>query len=299
MTMRILMMLLTCSVLVAAGLLVRLGSGSSSEANAIAEHAAPQLSGDVAKSSMASSLTSGDVESDEAPVLSSEAGSAASLESEFTEIEALAAGGDEEAITQLGALMRSCGGVLGNQYTGERSERFEHPAWRPWREACSFERSLRWTKLLRAAPPPSSPDIDAFSALPVNTDDPDELAARDRVLEELLARTDDVELAASAAWLYADRSRQLAFANGELPNSLFLAEGSEALRTDVAIAFACRVGRDCSPFSQLTIAECAMTAGCTPGASMQQIMTMRRSPQELQLIDTMLGRLLELRRGRG
>lgn len=299
MTMRILMILLMCSALVAVGLLLRLGSGSSPEARVIAEDIAPQLPGDVDNSSMASSLPSRDVESYKASVSSSEAGSAASLESEFTEIEALAASGDEKAITQLGALMRSCGGVLGNQYTGERSERFEHPAWRPWRDACSFERSLRWTNLLRAAPPPSSPDIDAFSALPVNTDDPDELAARDRVLEELLARTDDIELAASAAWLYADRSRQLAFANGELPNSLLSPGGSDALRTDVAIAFACRVGRDCSSFSQLTIAECATTAGCTPGTSMQQIMTMRRSPQELQLIDIMLGRLLELRRGGG
>lgn len=286
---------LACSALLVAGLLVRPGPGFKIEAGALAGESAPQVSGDVIDPSTASSGASRSVEPLRVSAFSDEASAVSSLESEFSAIETLAAGGDDRAITQLGALMNACSSVLGNQYTGQRSARFEHPAWRPWLVACSFERSLRWTKIISAAPAPSSPDIDAFTALPVSTDDPAELAARDRALEDLLARTDDADLASWAAWLYTDRSRQLAFANGELPNSLFLPEGSEALRTEVGMAFGCRVGRDCSPFAQLTIAECAATAGCLPGMSMQQIIAMRRSPQELQLIEIMLRRLLEIR----
>ena len=214
---------------------------------------------------------------------------------ELAVIEALAASGDAKALTKLGALLQACSLVMGNEYTTERSARFDHSAWRPWLQSCSRERSARWSNLISSAPAHNSADHDVLAALTLDTDDPAELATRDRVIEDVLSQSDDPEAAAWAAYLYLDRTRQLAWAAGEMPHSMLLPEGSEAMRTEIAIAFACRVGRDCGSYAPQTVSECAATAGCLPGMSMRQIIELRRSQQELQFLDLMLRRLLEIR----
>ena len=217
-----------------------------------------------------------------------------SVEAYFEAIEVLAKQGDEKGVSQLGALIALC-----SQLSNSDSSRFQSSAWRYWTEACRSQDQSSWVALLRSKPALPSPDNQTLASLPPDDASAEQLDRRDRTIEALLASTPDAEIGAAAAYVYLDRERQLAWAQGEVPNALQLPAGSESLRLDASIEFACRIGRDCSPYSPYVLAECAHTAGCLPGVSMRQILQMRRSPQELQLIDTMLGRLLELRRGGG
>lgn len=188
-----------------------------------------------------------------------------------------------------------CTRLLGGENADRRAARFQTPAWRIWAEGCSSQRQATWAALLRSAAAPRSADVETLAALPADSSDAEQLERRDRILEDILANTSDAEVGATAAYVYLDRERQLAWAAGEIPNSLLLPEGSESLRMDAAIALACKMGRDCSPYSPHVLAECAATAGCLPGAGMEQILAMRRSPQDLQLIDVLVDRLLALR----
>lgn len=210
-------------------------------------------------------------------------------------VEARAGRGDEAALSQLGALLGLCSRLLGGESADRRATRFQAPAWRMWADACSSQRQVSWAALLRSAAVPRSTDVQTLAAFPTDSSVAEQLERRDRILEGILANTSDAEVGATAAYIYLDRKRQLAWAVGEIPNSLLSPEGSESLRMDAAIALACKMSRDCSPYSPHILAECAATAGCLPGAGMEQILVMRRSPQDLHLIGVLVDRLLAIR----
>lgn len=218
-------------------------------------------------------------------------------EAYFAEVEALVRQGDQRALGQLGALISLCARLPSGVDANPGRARFQAPLWQGWAQACQSRDSASWLSLIQSHASVSSSEAQTLASLPLDDASVEQLERRDRILEELLARTEDAEIGAAAAYVYLDRERQLAWAQGEIPNALQSAEGSESFRLDASIEFACRMGRDCSPHSPYVLAECAHTAGCLPGVTMRQILEMRRSPQELQLIDTLLGRLLELRGG--
>lgn len=215
----------------------------------------------------------------------------------FAKVEALVRQGDQRALGQLGALISLCARLTSGVDSNAVRERFRASVWQGWAEACQSTDSTAWLALLKSQASVTSSEAQTLASLPLDDASVEQLERRDRILEELLARTEDAEIGAAAAYVYLDRERQLAWAQGEIPNALQSTEGSESFRLDASIEFACRMGRDCSPHSPYVLAECAHTAGCVPGVTMRQILEMRRSPQELQLIDTLLGRLLALRGG--
>lgn len=193
---------------------------------------------------------------------------------------------DPAAAENAVAFVSTCSAVLGNEYDGRRAVRFDDARWRPWAERCSRDVLARVMEDMGNWAKPQGQDWDTLqdALAPESTEaSPEALAQRDALASAILAESSDPELVALAAYVYFDDQRLRAWALADLPRSLVQPDLSE-WRFDLATLLACRVGRDCSPTSAVVIAQCAQTAGCYPGMSLEDVLALRRSPQDIALM---------------
>lgn len=182
---------------------------------------------------------------------------------------------------------------------GDTEHRLAQPAWAKIAATCTKRSAEDLTSSLATAAAFDSKERDAFNEALEKAPTLENLQEKDRVLAEIIDNSSDIELVAHAAKSYFDRERMLAWANSEIPASL-LADGDVSLiSTSVAQSLACQIGRDCSPYALATLHECAGTAGCVPGMSLQQVINMRHSPQDQALINDFVRTLVRRRQGGG
>lgn len=176
---------------------------------------------------------------------------------------------DPTAARKLHGLYMLCEGLV---------KRATSPAWRDYKRICDQSVAAR-SQLLNATTGQPSPDWLTLAALSELSDDDD---ARKEGLKELLRNSQDVELRVSAAAAYVTPSYLRDLAEGSVPPSLH--SYPVGLQIDVSLIYGCQIGLDCSPSALATLGECAVTQPCQPGASLQQVVEIRRSPQEMNLI---------------
>lgn len=180
---------------------------------------------------------------------------------------------------------------------GKRDDRFRDPAWAMLAARCDKRTA---EQLLAGLGNSTARDSDQWLAIERFMDlaeDPsavEHLEERDRFAQAILETSKEPELVAAAAELYFDRARLREWAAYNLPDSL-LQDKPSRFDSDLATMIACRVGMDCSPFALRTIAQCLEITSCRPGMSLEQVIRMRRSPQEMELIKEFAGRILQRR----
>ena len=201
---------------------------------------------------------------------------------------------DPDAARILGAFVGMCSLALGNEYSGAMAERFEDLRWAPWLRECNRERLATLIKEMGTWAQPTGTGWDELEQVAGLDDSLEAMARRDVVTSRILEESNDPELVAAAARLYFDRERLRAWASFDLPNSLARQDVTD-FRDDLALLLSCRVGGECSGGALETTAECAATSTCYPGLSMEQVIALRRSPQDMALIRRYVQRIVEKR----
>lgn len=201
---------------------------------------------------------------------------------------------DPNAAQQLGNILSLCSLLLGESHSDRKPSRFDDVRWAPWTRMCEAQSPhLLMSEMDLWAQPQGSlwEELDLVDALG-NT--PEENEIRNEVAFRILEKGDDPELMAQAALLYFDRERLREWAPPGMTGALARGGLSE-FRVDLALLLACRVGRDCTARSIQSVAECAMTAMCYPGMTLEQVIALRQSPQEMKLLQLYVDRVLAVR----
>lgn len=184
-------------------------------------------------------------------------------------------------------------GLLGDPKPNSKTGRFEDPRWRLYQEACTgFPREqLMIDGDLASWAQPGSPVWDLLgAAFELPEGDPERTA----LASDQLASSSDFQVLAQAALLFFDRQRILS-PERERPSALRLGD-DVGFRTELALLVACQYATGgCAWDSPLVLAECAGTASCYPGASLTQIVALRRSPQEMELLRALVAEVGRLR----
>lgn len=207
---------------------------------------------------------------------------------------------DSDANLQLSSLKALC-----QRWLREASDpspealRSQEPEWSLFASACEPEDVATWNRVLSEADPSIAPHLLPRPWMLPNS--AEEFAERDRRLSETMSSSVHPALALQAAVVYLDFERFSQWAGPLMPRSMYDQRSymESRIGMDVAWMYACRLGLDCGPYAGFTLDECWQTPGCVPGGAARQIVQMRRSPLELRLIDSMVERLLAMRRGRG
>lgn len=169
--------------------------------------------------------------------------------------------------------------------------RLDDPRWLAVAKRCPT-RLPDVTQRLATSLPPQSASLDQL-ALALESGDvmrSDELAA------SILRSSNDPDELEAATSSYFSPERMRALAGNDRPASLVDAHGALALQVDLTLMVSCSLGSDCAPYSPITLAQCVSTSICQPGQSMQQIIAMRRSPEEVAFLQRMLAYVLQMRK---
>ena len=161
--------------------------------------------------------------------------------------------------------------------------------WRPYEQACvqlapSIQNSL--VVEVRPSDHPDSRRLAALSALP--EDDPE----REQGLESVMRTSTIPEFRMEAAFSMLDGKRLREWGGDVLPSPNL--DNANVLQTDAMLLYGCRMGTDCSPDAFFSLGECAQTLTCTPGASLQRVIELRRSPAEMQVLNNVVDRLVQI-----
>lgn len=193
---------------------------------------------------------------------------------------------DVDTARLLAAYIQLCSSALGAGASEFPAQRFADPLWKPWLGRCTKEQLSRLIENMGAW---ATPDGAGWNALEVALQNDGEGQAgdrRDSIAIDLMSNSDDPELVAQAAALYfrgkQGTGRPIRF---------------EHIEVDLALLLACRIGRDCSSASLEVAAECAATPDCYPGRSMEQVIALRRSPQEMEFLAKQVQAVMSLRGG--
>lgn len=205
-----------------------------------------------------------------------------------------AAQSDPRASEDLAFYIRFCSRFIVVAAEGKPDDRYKHPAWARLLAGCDQQTFTELTASLATVAKPESEEWQAFMQAVDLPPTLKNLAERDRAVSAILETSQDPELIGNAAVAYFDRDRIHAWAGSRVPATLAQGDVSYFV-ADLAQTIACRSGRDCSPFALGTLHECASMAACRPGTSLEQIIRLRRSPQEMALIDEFAGRILKSR----
>lgn len=197
---------------------------------------------------------------------------------------------DDAFAGALSGMVSLCG-FLGD--SNRKTGRFDDPRWHPLREACArFPREqLLSDGDLASWAQPDSPVWDLLNAaFELPEGDP----ARTALASDQLASSSNFDVLGQAALLFFDRQRILS-PERERPTALRLGD-DVGFRTELALLVACQYATGgCAWDSPLVLAECAGTASCYPGASLMQIVALRRSPQEMELLRALVAEVGRLR----
>lgn len=189
---------------------------------------------------------------------------------------------DPSAARQLHGLFMLCEGLS--------SRGTSTPEWERYKRMCDRSTSAR-SQLVRATTGGQSADWTRLAAL---SELPEDDETREEGLKQLLRTSRDIELRMSVAAAYATSSHLKDWAESASPSSLH--SYPVGLQIDAALLYGCQIGLDCSPSALFTLGECSVTQPCRPGANLQEVVEIRRSPQEMQLIQTAVARLVDMSR---
>ena len=172
-------------------------------------------------------------------------------------------------------------------------DRFDDPRWLPYRRECQdvpHEQLLADGGISEWA----LPDGLHWELLTLADELPQGYAERTGAAADVLASSDDLYQLRAASRIYFDDQKILT-ATRERPNNL-LRHNIESLRMDASMVLACQFAAGgCAWDSTPVLLECAATPGCFPGASMAQIVALRRSPQEMELLRALVAEVGRLR----
>jgi hypothetical protein len=189
------------------------------------------------------------------------------------------------AARDLSGLYNLCGGI-------ERrvSKAVALPAeWRPYQQACARLAPSMQDALAIGSKPFDHPDarrVAALSALP--EDDP----VREQGLAAVMRTSSIPEFRMDAAFSMLDGKRLREWGGDVLPSPNV--DNTMVLQVDATLLYGCRVGMDCSPDAFFSLGECAQTLTCTPGASLQRVIELRRSPAEMQVLKAVVDQLVRI-----
>lgn len=203
---------------------------------------------------------------------------------------------DPTFASRLGSMLGLCG--LIDATTSARA-RFADSRWLAYREGCSLlphrQISLdgRIFEFLRNQSAESEQLGVLIEKHPEGSPELSKAAA------ELLTSSSDFDTLALGAMAYFDADR-MRTALAERPNRFIPSQGGELvqLQIDASLLVRCQfAAAGCGWDHPLVLLECAATAGCFPGMSMGQVIALRRSPQEVELLRALVAQVAELRRG--
>lgn len=181
--------------------------------------------------------------------------------------------------------------------SGGSNPRFNDPRWRTYHRQCADRPWMQLREGMHDADrmplPDLHPDIEAAIALPEG--DPE---ARRLATGVLTSSTDRAELQHAYA-LYFDAHRTRAMAGTDMHSGLGLDRMEQiSLQTEASLYVSCRfAAQGCAWNDPGVLVECATTKGCFPGMSMEQIIALRRSPLEMELLRLVAEEVAQLRRG--
>lgn len=204
---------------------------------------------------------------------------------------------DVRAANELVSFVKLCRTALGNEYTGARTARFQDPRWRQWVQSCDWNTLSELMDDMGNWAKPQSQAWDELEALALPNTGLAELAERDAIASRIIEESDDPELVAQAAYVYFDNERLRAWAAADLPHSMRQHDVSD-LSADLSLLLACQLGKDCSATAVSVLSECATTAMCYPGLSMEEVIALRRSPQDMILMRSYVQQVLKRRHGK-
>lgn len=199
-----------------------------------------------------------------------------------------AAGSDRTAARSLDYVSSLCQ-VL--QRPRENPGRFDDPRWIAVAKRCP-SKLPDIMQILATSIPPNSVAISELT----QAREAGDITRGDAIAAALLKSSNDPDELEAATSSYFDAERLRALAGDERPASLVGNDGALALQIDLALMVSCSLGTDCAPHTPVTLVQCATTTLCYPGQSMQQIIAMRRSPEEMAYLRRILDYVHQMRK---
>lgn len=140
------------------------------------------------------------------------------------------------------------------------------------------------TLAVQALAEPSSQLLDKLS----NAVDAGDFASVEQVASDLLRTSTDADELEVAALEYFAADRLRALAGKSTPRSI-CCDDAMSFRVDLSLYLTCSITGSCGPGTAATLSECAATDLCYPGMTMRQVIGLRRSPQEMALLEQIIG----------
>ena len=203
---------------------------------------------------------------------------------------------DASAAETIGYFGSFCSAVLPNEYTGVRTERFDRPEWQPWVARCNRELLLAISEARPNFAHDDPPELLRMQM--IDSGDAGSALHRDTLALSIIHNSSNPMHVAYGAleYFHDQRIKEWSNVEGGQPASTLVIPDADQFRIDLSLFLACRVGRNCSGYTWAALSECAVTAYCRPGMSMEQIIAGRRSPAEMKLIVDFTNRVLSGRR---
>lgn len=179
------------------------------------------------------------------------------------------------------------------QDTSAPAGRFSAGEWGKVRRLCDSNHLAHFRSNLSNAALDKSSEVELLRLLVDDAGSVSE-ADRDRLALSVLGNTKVAASAQLAAYTYLndDRLRNWSDELGGRSTTMSLPTGMDAFRIDAVLYTVCAWGQECGGNSLIALSECAATAGCMPGRSVEQVLRSRRSQHEMTLIESFSQRIL-------
>lgn len=196
---------------------------------------------------------------------------------------------DPELASEMSRIVLLCSTLSGK--TPTPGSRWAGSGWATYRERCDHFpwQALRNKDFIGETPRVKGVLDDVFEL-------PEDSPERKALAAEVLASEQELRDLQYATALYFDAERLWALTDAhDLRGGLRL--GDHNFQIDASLYIGCQFSsRGCAWDSSLVLMECLVTGGCSPGMSMPQIIALRRSPLEMELLRLAAEEVAQLRR---
>lgn len=201
---------------------------------------------------------------------------------------------DAAAAEDLGLFVSLCSLALDSRAPGKLAPRFRSAEWWPWVAECDPALQPRLMASTLDLPTAHSPELERL--LQIESEHSANASLRDQLALDIIVRGVRPTEVATAAFFYFHPERLARWSDRASARSPAEAEAesvaAEGFRVDLALLLGCRAGRDCSGSSAIALFECAATDACSAGTHLEDVVAMRRSPQEMRLMEKFIEEVL-------